>query len=167
MKPELPSIRPYLPPSATTGDSFSYDPLPPSRMDPNATFYDDAYLSPLYSDGSSTRRRRGPPGAGGAGGIPAAALEQLRALFGMNPEGAGGAPMDPELRADLLAQLQDMARAGRGEGDLLPGGFPREEEDSDEEGEEREEGRDADGLGVLGRLVQYMRGAQPPPEPQG
>lgn len=69
--------------------------------------------------------------------------------------------LNPELREALMQELQDLARADGG----IPGGFPGgvgadglgEEEDGEEE--EGDEGDEEARRGMLGRFVQFMRGA--------
>ncbi|KAK4691433.1 transcription factor 25, partial [Phenoliferia sp. Uapishka_3] len=114
---EIPSIRPYLPPSALSGTSYSYDPLPPSRSDLNATFYDDSYLAPLYSTQPRSRRRNpGQPRANQGPGAAAmvAMRAQLAQILGLGGDG-GGIPLNDETREELMLELEALAGAGRGE----------------------------------------------------
>ncbi|KAM0755682.1 DUF654-domain-containing protein [Meredithblackwellia eburnea MCA 4105] len=177
---EIAALRPYLPPAALSGTSYSYDPIPPSRSDPNATFYDDVYLAPLYSSSSSRGRRRGAPapGTGLAPGALEALRNQLMGLLGMGGEGQA-VDLNPELREQLLQELQELARMGAA-GEGVPGGFPGQAVDDvsdDEAVEERDEGVDeGEGEedeeneerreGFLGRFVQYLRGGGGAPAPE-
>ncbi|GAA5864219.1 hypothetical protein JCM1840_006705 [Sporobolomyces johnsonii] len=180
---EIPSVRPYLPPSARSGTFYSYDPLPPDHS--SATFYDDNYFSSLYSAGGNSRRRRGnlpPPRAGGgaqqggAGDVAAALRDGLARLLGMGPAGPE-VDLNPELRAELLREFEALGGAGE-----MPGGFGEgDESDSDyedvdegEEGpEETEEERMENTRNILGRLGALFGGgggggaAPPPAEEEG
>ncbi|GAA6012136.1 hypothetical protein JCM10207_005144 [Rhodosporidiobolus poonsookiae] len=157
---DIPSVRPYLPPAARSGTSYSYDPLPPQS--PSATYYNDAYFASLYATSSFRQRgarvaQRAPGGGGGgnAADLAAAMRDGLARLLGMGPEGPQ-VDLNPELRAQLLAELEALNGGG------MPGGFGDEDEEEDEEwddeeGPEGEEGEDAEGrqeqnVNLLGRL---------------
>ncbi|GAA5855614.1 hypothetical protein JCM8547_001618 [Rhodosporidiobolus lusitaniae] len=138
---DLPSIRPYLPPSARAGTTYSYDPLPPQS--PIATFYSDAYFSSLYTSG---RRRPGAAaaqgGQGGRGDMVAAMRDGLARLLGLGAEGPQ-VDLNPELRARLLEELEAL-NAGGG----MPGGFGEEGDEGEEgEWEEEEGGEEGEGEG--------------------
>ncbi|GAA5950839.1 hypothetical protein JCM21900_002036 [Sporobolomyces salmonicolor] len=173
---EIPSVRPYLPPSARSGTTYSYDPLPPDHS--SATFYDDHYFSSLYSaGGNSSRRRRGhipPPRAGGAqrggaGDVAAALRDGLARLLGMGPAGPE-VDLNPELRAELLREFEALGGGGEmpgGFGDGDESGSDYEDVDEGEEGwEETDEERRENTRNILGRLGALFGGgaAAPPPE---
>ncbi|GJN89812.1 hypothetical protein Rhopal_002801-T1 [Rhodotorula paludigena] len=154
---DIASVRPYLPPAARSGTSYSFDPLPPTS--PHATFYNDAYFAPLYAAGSYKRRGRGPlpgrPGAGAGGGtaqdVAAALRDGLARMLGMGPEGPQ-VELNDELRAELLEELAML----NGGGERMPGGFGGDEGEGedDEEGEwEDEEGAEENTRNVLQRLA--------------
>lgn len=92
---------------------------------------------------------------------------QLAALLGF---GNGGAQVElnPELREELMAELDAMTREARGDGP--PGGFPGgEEEDSEGEYEDVEEGEEPtaqEQQNFLGRLAALMRGGGGARDPQ-
>lgn len=101
--------------------------------------------------------------------------DQLAQLLGLGPQGPQ-VDLNPELRAQLLAELEQLERAGAGG---VPGGFPGEEEEddegeyTDEEWEEGEEQGDAGAeqqAGFLGRLGALFGGGggggAAPPAPQ-
>jgi hypothetical protein len=149
-KTDIASIRPYLPPSARTGTTYSYDPLPPQS--PFATSYDDRYFAALYAGrrGPPGRRAGGTAGAGGGGGGAglAAMRDGLARLLGLGADGPQ-VDLDPALRAQLLEELEQLNGAGG-----MPGGFGDEEEEGDEEWDEEEEGEEDGerGQDLLGRL---------------
>lgn len=67
---------------------------------------------------------------------------QLAQLLGMGPAGPQ-VDLNPELRAQLLAELAELERGAAGGG--VPGGFPGEEDEEDEyTDEEFEEGEEAE-----------------------
>lgn len=126
---EVPSLRPFLPPSARGQEaSYSYDPLPPSKQDPTTTFYDEEYFSSLY--GNSTTRRRGPaqtttttteePGPGLMGGM-LAQFERILEMVRDNPEQTAETE---QLRVAVLEELENMREQGG-----VPGAFPGEDDD--------------------------------------
>ena len=155
---EIPSIRPYLPPSVLSGTSYSYDPLPPSKSDPSATFYDDAYFSVLYNDGTSRRNtRRGGATAPGNPGVAAAMMQQFAELMGLVQQGT----LEPELRDELLGELEQLGGRIREQqgGRAIPGGFPGGAEEEEEDDEDAPEG----GTDLLGWLANALgRGGVPP-----
>lgn len=155
---DIPSVRPYVPPSVVSGTTYSYDPVPPAK-DSGATFYDDAYFAPLYQARKGRRRgQAGGTGGGGGGGggrmaeAAAAMRDQLANLLGMGP-GGPQVELNPELREELLQELHMLGAEARGRGDL-PGGFPgddagagfqdEDEEWNDDENEEDEEGAEGE-----------------------
>lgn len=150
-------MRPYLPPAARSGTSYSFDPLPPT--DPLTTFYDDSYFAPLHGTAGARRRRRNPnlPGGGPAAGnadMVAAMRDGLMRLLGMGADGPQ-VELNEEVRAELLEELA-MLNAGGGE---MPGGLGEEEEDYDEEEweddgeEEGAVGREEAARGLLQRMA--------------
>ncbi|GAA5892945.1 transcriptional repressor TCF25 family protein [Sporobolomyces salmoneus] len=157
---DIASIRPYLPPSARSGTTYSFDPLPPTS--PNATFYDDTYFSSLYAATNSRRRgrnvvQRGPGGGARNGADVAAAMRDgLARMLGIGA-GDGAMALTPELREELMRELEMLGGAGG-----MPGGFGDAEEDEeededrdyDENGEEEgtEEERLENTRNILGRL---------------
>lgn len=92
--------------------------------------------------------------------------DQLAQLLGLGPQGPQ-VDLNPELRAELLAELEMLA--GRGDGGV-PGGFPGEEGDeddeyedvSDEEGEGGEEQNPEAARNFLNRLMGVFGGARAP-----
>lgn len=102
--------------------------------------------------------------------MAAAMRDQLANLLGLGPAGPQ-VDLNPELRAQLLAELEQLEAGGRGE---VPGGFPGMEEDededdyTDEEFEGGEEGQEQDRGNFLGRLGALFGGggANPPPAQQ-
>lgn len=161
---ELPSVRPYLPPSAISGTSYSYDPLPPTG--PNVTYYDDRYFAPLYAAGNGRRKRAAGQAPTGAALAQMNQLrQQLAAMLGMGEEG-GAMALNEDLRRELMEDLERLQAGGGGGG--VPGGFPGEEdEDEEEEGEwDDEEGEEqaAVGGGFVERLMALLPGRGPQPE---
>lgn len=153
---EIPSIRPYLPPSVLSGTSYSYDPLPPSKSDPNATFYDDAYFAALYGEGTNrrnTRRAAGPANPG----MAAAMMQQFAELMGLVQQQA----LAPELRDELLDELEQLGGRIREEQGVraIPGGFPGAEGDEEAEGDEAAPAQGADLLGWLAGALGRGRAA--------
>ncbi|GAA6031122.1 hypothetical protein JCM8097_004014 [Rhodosporidiobolus ruineniae] len=155
---DLPSIRPYLPPSARQGTTYSYDPLPPQA--PHATFYSDQYFASLYAAGSYRRRGREaaqqPPGqAGGRGAadLAAAMRDGLARLLGVGADG-GAVALNPELRDELMRELEMLNGGGMPGGFREEGGDDGEWDDEEDEGEEDGggEGREEANLNLLGRL---------------
>ncbi|KAM0788962.1 hypothetical protein ACM66B_003035 [Microbotryomycetes sp. NB124-2] len=137
---DIPSVRPYLPPSLMSQTSYSFDPVPPSRQS-GATFYDDEYFAPLYQQSSRHHKRsrqnaQTTGNVGGRGMAQAAAnmRDQLAQLLGIGPQGPQ-IDLNPELRAELLRELEMLG--GAGGGDLPPGAFPGFErnDDNGDEGE--------------------------------
>lgn len=155
---DTPSVRPYLPPAARSGTSYSFDPLPPT--DPLTTFYDDSYFAPLHGAAGARRRRRNPnlPGGGPAAGnadMVAAMRDGLMRLLGMGADGPQ-VELNDEVRAELLEELAMLNAGGGG----MPGGLGGEEDDDDEDWEDDgdEEG-DAAGREEAARgLLQRMAG---------
>jgi hypothetical protein len=101
--------------------------------------------------------------------MAAAMRDQLANLLGLGPAGPQ-VDLNPELRAQLLAELEQLEAGGRGE---VPGGFPGMEDDDDnytdeefEEGEEGQEGQEQERGNFLGRLGALFGGggggANPP-----
>ncbi|KDE05520.1 hypothetical protein MVLG_04113 [Microbotryum lychnidis-dioicae p1A1 Lamole] len=132
---DVPSLRPYLPPSVTSNGEamYSYDPLPPKG--PNVTYYSDDYFQVLHSTSVGKRIRqqnatRTQAQRGGAAARGFAA--QLAALLGIGQAG-GAIDINDELRRELmdeLAMLQGGGEVGQGG---LPGGFPGIGEDTDDD----------------------------------
>lgn len=180
---DVPALRPYIPPVVLSSTSYSYDPVPPS---PNsgATFYDDDYFRILYgrvnghgaSGGGmskSARRRLREQQARGQRDMAA----QLAQLLGLGPQGPQ-VDLNPELRAELLAELDQLRIDGAAAGGGLPGGFPggeHEEQDEDENEDEEDDFEDAEGdtddedeaqaqaqQNVFQRLAAFLGGAQGP-----
>ncbi|GAA6064435.1 hypothetical protein JCM10212_006097 [Sporobolomyces blumeae] len=148
---EAASVRPYLPPSTRSGATYSFDPCPPDVA--HATFYDDAYFASLYQASNGRRRRgggvgaRGRPGgpAGGPGGngnVAAALRDGLARMLGMG-DGAGAVDLTPELRDELMRELEMLNGGG------MPGGFEEgedeDEDDDDYEDEDEDDDQDAAG----------------------
>ncbi|GAA5983888.1 hypothetical protein JCM5350_007587 [Sporobolomyces pararoseus] len=173
---DIASIRPYLPPSTRSGTTYSFDPLPPTSR--NATFYDDSYFSSLYSASNSRRRGRnvvqrgGPGGTRNAADVAAAMRDGLARMLGMGA-GDGAMALTPELREELMRELEMLGGAAGG----MPGGFgdvdEGEEEDEErdyEDEEEGEEGTEEERLentrNILGRLGALFGGGAPPREQQ-
>ncbi|KAK4055535.1 hypothetical protein OIV83_000081 [Microbotryomycetes sp. JL201] len=146
---DMPSVRPYLPPTLMSQTSYSFDPVPPSRQS-GATFYDDSYFAPLYQSSRQHQRRARQNASGGAtsarGMAQAAAnmRDQLAQLLGIGPQGPQ-VDLNPELRAELLREFEMLGGGGGGGagGELPPGAFPGVGED-DEEGQEGEWDEDED-----------------------
>lgn len=161
MNIEIPSVKPYLPPSALSGTTYSYDPLPPPQA--SSTFYNEAYFSPLHTSRSSRRPPTTATRGGGGGGIPGGAMaqqmrDQLAAMLGFG--GNDPVPMTDELREELMRDLEAL---GHGQGGGV-GAFPGMEDDDedyededDEEGAEREEAA-VGGGGMLARLAAMLGG---------
>lgn len=79
--------------------------------------------------------------------------DQLANLLGLGPAGPQ-VDLNPELRAQLLAELEQLEAGGRGE---VPGGFPGLEDDEDDEDYmdeefEEQEGQEQERGNFLGRL---------------
>ncbi|BGP47134.1 hypothetical protein JCM10450v2_002986 [Rhodotorula kratochvilovae] len=149
---EIASVKPYLPPAARSGTTYSYDPLPPTA--PHATFYNDSYFASLYA--ASSHRRRGARvaaaqrgAAGGAGDVAAALRDGLARMLGLGAEGPQ-VELNDELRAELLEELAMLNGGGGG----MPGGFDGEEGE-DEEGDEEWEDEEGEqqGANVVQRLA--------------
>ncbi|GAA5927511.1 transcriptional repressor TCF25 family protein [Sporobolomyces koalae] len=158
---DLPSIRPYLPPATRSGTTYSFDPVPPTNS--NATFYNDEYFSSLYST-TTTRRRRTQQQqqqqqqrGGGGGDVAAAMRDGLARMLGIG-QGAGAVDLTPELREELMRELEMLGGAQGG----MPGGFGNQDDEEEEEGEDEEgyeDEQDEDGQeridqtrNLLGRL---------------
>lgn len=147
---DAPSIRPYLPPSARSGTSYSFDPLPPT--DPITTFYDDEYFAPLHGAAGARRRRQNPrlpgggPGVRGGNGADAMAAmrDGLMRLLGMGADGPQ-LELNEEVRAELLEELA-MLNAGGGMPGGLDDGDDEDEEDWEDDGEGGQPGEAAQGL---------------------
>lgn len=144
---EIPSVRPYLPPSATSGTSYSYDPLPPARD--SATFYDETYFAPLYNNPSTPSRTRAPRVQGPDAGTLEMMRNQLAQMLGMGDAG-GAVDLGEDLRRELMDELEALGQGG------VPGGFPGEEEDETDEEEEDEREEEGRG-GLMERLAALMR----------
>ncbi|GAA5857389.1 hypothetical protein JCM5353_004402, partial [Sporobolomyces roseus] len=161
---EIASIRPYLPPSTRSGTTYSFDPLPPTSS--TATFYDDSYFSTLYTAQNARRRggnvaqRRPGGGQRGGGDVAAAMRDGLARMLGMG-NGDGAMALTPELREELMRELEQLGGAGG-----MPGGFGGEDDEDEEEGEgEGEEGTEEERMentrNILGRLGALFGGGQP------
>ncbi|GAA5869918.1 hypothetical protein JCM3774_000528 [Rhodotorula dairenensis] len=156
---DAPSVRPYLPPAARSGTSYSFDPLPPTE--PLTTFYDDSYFAPLHGSGAGARRRRNPrlPGGGGGGGgfqgggadAVAAMRDGLMRLLGMGADGPQ-VDLNEEVRAELLEELAMLNEGG------MPGGLGQEEDEEDDEDWEDEGGEEGGDQGRAEGLLQRMAG---------
>ncbi|BGP07100.1 Transcription factor 25 [Rhodotorula toruloides] len=167
---EIPSVRPYLPPTARSGTFYSFDPLPPTG--PNVTHYDDSYFAMLYAAPSFRRRGRGvvPAGLAGRGGgggtdVAAALRDGLMRMLGMGAEGPQ-VELNDELRAELLEELA-MLNGGGGE---MPGGFAGEDEDGEEANRQREMNEDESAeavRGVFRGLGNYFGFVGPRPGTEG
>ncbi|GAA5880701.1 hypothetical protein JCM16303_004317 [Sporobolomyces ruberrimus] len=171
---DIASIKPYLPPSTRSGTTYSFDPLPPTST--NATFYDDSYFSSLYAATNSRRRGRGVAqrqaggGARNGGDVAAAMRDGLARMLGMGA-GEGAMALTPELREELMRELEMLGGAAGG----MPGGFG-DAQDSEEEEErdyEQEEGEEEEGTeeermentrNILGRLGALFGAGAPPRE---
>ncbi|GAA5821980.1 hypothetical protein JCM3770_003032 [Rhodotorula araucariae] len=151
---EIASVKPYLPPAARAGTTYSYDPLPPTA--PHATFYNDSYFAALYA--ASSHRRRGGrvaqrqqgvqgAGAGGARDVAAALRDGLARMLGLGAEGPQ-VELNDELRAELLEELA-MLNGGGG----MPGGFDDEEGDEEDDEEWEDDEAEAQGANVVQRLA--------------
>ncbi|GAA5986748.1 hypothetical protein JCM10908_000879 [Rhodotorula pacifica] len=148
------SIRPYLPPAARSGTSYSFDPLPPT--DPLTTFYDDSYFAPLH--GAAGARRRNPrlPGGGprtqqqGGADVAAAMRDGLMRLLGMGAEGPQ-VELNEEVRAELLEELAMLNAGG------MPGALGGEDEEDEQEEDWEDDGAEGRGEAVQG-LLQRMAG---------
>ncbi|SCV70554.1 BQ2448_3316 [Microbotryum intermedium] len=134
---DVPSLRPYLPPSITSNGEamYSYDPLPPQG--PNVTYYSDDYFEVLHSTSVGKRIRqqnasRAQAQRGGAAARGFAA--QLAALLGVGQAG-GAIDMNDDLRRELMDELAMLQAGGEGGQGGFPGGFPGFGGDTDEETE--------------------------------
>lgn len=173
---DAPSVRPYLPPAARSGTSYSFDPLPPT--DPLTTFYDDSYFAPLHGAAGAGRRRRNPNLPGGGGGpagaraaagnadMVAAMRDGLMRLLGMGADGPQ-VELNEEVRAELLEELAMLNAGGGG----MPGGLGEGEEDDedweDDGAEEGAAGREEAARGLLQRMAGMLGLGGGTDEPEG